>query len=135
MANDKKPRILVIEDDTDLRRILRLHLSADGFIVDEADDGASGFARLQNELPDCVILDLILPGGDGFVFLKRLRSIAHTSAVPVVILTASEHYRDRAKGQQFQANVYLRKPCDLAQLSETLRRLCSGVDTSATPLC
>lgn len=124
MAQKRRPRVLVVEDDADLRKILRLHLTADGFGVTEAEDGATAFNHLQNELPDCVILDLILPGMDGFVFLKRLRSIARTSDVPVVILTASENYRDRAKGQQYQANVYLRKPCNLEELTVTLRKLC-----------
>ena len=130
MAEERRPRVLVIEDDADLRQILRLHLTADGFAITEAEDVAAAFTHLQSKLPDCVILDLIMPGMDGFVFLKRLRSVERTSDVPVVILTASENYRDRAKGRQYQANVYLRKPCDLEQLTATLRRLCRVVGTT-----
>ena len=127
MAQERRPRVLVIEDDSDLRKILRLHLTADGFEVVEAADVASALAHLQSALPDCVMLDLIMPGMDGFVFLKRLRSVERTCDVPVVILTASENYRDRAKGRQYQANVYLRKPCNLEQLTTTLRGLCGDV--------
>jgi len=127
VAQERRPYVLVIEDDADLRRILRLHLTADGFAVTEAEDVAAAFAHLQSELPDCVILDLIMPGMDGFVFLKRLRSVERTCDVPVVILTASENYRDRAKGRQYQANVYLRKPCDLDQLTVALKQLCRNV--------
>ena len=131
MAQEQRPRVLVIEDDGDLRKILLLHLTADGFEVAVADDVAAALAHLHSELPDCVILDLIMPGMDGFVFLKRLRSVERTCDVPVVILTASENYRDRAKGRQYQANVYLHKPCNLEQLTVTLRRLCRDVGATA----
>jgi DNA-binding response OmpR family regulator len=124
VAEQEQLRVLVVEDDADLRRILKLHLEADGFGVADAEDGTAAFDYLQDDVPDCIVLDLFMPGMDGFAFLKRLRSIDRTRDLPVVILTASEDCRDRTKGEQYQADVYMNKPCDFQELAATLRRLC-----------
>ena len=123
MTDVAKPRILVVEDDPDLRRILKLQLSSRGFEITEAVNGAEGFESIQNEVPDCVILDLMMPVMDGFGFLKRTRSIMATKDVPILILTASEDERNRVRGFQYQADAYMSKPYDLEKLTREVEKL------------
>lgn len=123
MTDVAKPRILVVEDDPDLRRILKLQLTSRGFEITEAENGAEGFRAIQQDLPDCVILDLMMPVMDGFGFLKRVRSIIGTKDVPVLILTASEDERSKVRGFQYQADAYMSKPYDLENLTEVVEKL------------
>lgn len=124
MENTGKPTILVVEDDPDLRRILGLQLRTEGFTVVEAEDGAAAFEVLQDLLPDCVVLDLMMPRMDGFAFLKRIRSLNRTADVPVLILTASEDRRHKSKSNQYMADAFLNKPYNLQELTEVVTRLC-----------
>lgn len=123
MSEAIKPTILVVEDDPDLRKILRLQLVASGFEVVETGNGQEGFAALQQRRPDCVILDLMMPVLDGFGFLKRARSIIDLLDVPVLILTASQDERNRIRGFQYQADAYMGKPYDLDELTAEVTRL------------
>ncbi len=123
MTEVAKPRILVVEDDPDLRRILKLQLESQNYEVHEAENGAEGFEAIQKEIPDCVILDLMMPVMDGFGFLKRVRSIMDTREVPIIILTASEDERNRVRGFQYQANSYMSKPYDLEELTAEVEQL------------
>jgi len=123
MTEVAKPRILVVEDDPDLRRILKLQLVSRGFDIHEAENGAEGFRAVQAEPPDCVILDLMMPVMDGFGFLKRLRSILATQDLPVLILTASEDERNKVRGFQYQADAYMSKPYDLEELTVQVEKL------------
>ena len=91
--------------------------------VHEAENGAEGFQAIQTEVPDCVILDLMMPVMDGFGFLKRVRSIMDTREVPILILTASEDERSRIRGFQYQANAYMSKPYDLEELTAQVEQL------------
>lgn len=123
MTDVTKPRILVVEDDPDLRRILKLQLESRGYEIIEAENGAEGFQAIQAALPECVILDLMMPVMDGFGFLKRARSIMATKDVPIIILTASEDERNRVRGFQYQANAYMSKPYDLEKLTAKVEKL------------
>lgn len=131
MADRAKPRILVVEDDVDLRKILRLQLSSSGYEVIEAENGAVGFERVQQDDPDCVILDLMMPVLDGFGFLKRVRCVSAHEALPVLMLTASEDERHRTRSYQFQADVYMNKPYDLEELTEKIGELLISPTPSA----
>lgn len=123
MDDAGKPVILVVEDDVDLRRILRLQLASRGYEVREAENGAAGFASLRETTPACVILDLMMPVLDGFGFLKRARAIDGLSGVPVIILTASEDERNRLRGHQYRADAYMAKPYDLDELADKVDEL------------
>ena len=127
MTDVTKPRILVVEDDPDLRRILKLQLESCGFEITEAENGAVGFKAIQAAVPQCVILDLMMPVMDGFGFLKRVRSIMATKDVPVLILTASEDERNKVRGFQYQADAYMSKPYDLEKLTEQVEKLMAAV--------
>ncbi len=125
MSNPAKPQILVVEDDPDLRTIVRLQLGSQGYEIKEAINGAEGYQAIQKEIPDCVILDLMMPVMDGFGFLKRVRSAMSLQDVPILILTASEDERNRIRGFQYQADGYMSKPYDLQELTEEVERLCA----------
>ena len=124
MSDVAKPRILVVEDDPDLRTILRLQLLSQGYEVIETTNGAEGFAAIQETTPDCVILDLMMPVMDGFGFLKRARSILALQDIPILILTASEDERNRIRGFQYRADAYMSKPYDLDALTAEVEKLC-----------
>lgn len=123
MTQSGKAKILVVEDDPDLRTILRLQLGAHDFEIAEAVNGAEGFAQVKQEAPDCVILDLMMPVMDGFGFLKRVRSILDLQDLPILILTASEDERNKIRGFQYQADAYMSKPYDLDALTAEVKRL------------
>ena len=125
MTDAAKPVILVVEDDADLRKILRLQLSSQGYEVLEAENGQLGFEAMQNERPSCVILDLMMPVMDGFGFLKRARSLNQLQNIPILILTASEDERNRIRGFQYQADAYMGKPYDLDKLTTEVKKLVS----------
>ncbi len=126
MENRHQPHILIVEDDPVIRKVLDLQLASHGFRVTSAADGAAGYAALQEALPDCVVLDLMMPVMDGFSLLKRIRSVGRTASLPVIILTASMEDRHRLRGQQYQADAYLNKPYELEQLLATVRRFCGA---------
>jgi len=123
MSEGAKPVILVVEDDPDLRTILRMQLTSHDFTVREAVNGLEGFHAMQVQTPDCVILDLMMPVLDGFGFLKRVRSLMQMVDVPILILTASEDERNKVRGDQYQADAYMSKPYDREALTDEVRRL------------
>ncbi len=123
MNESAKPVILVVEDDPDLRTILRMQLTCQDFVVREAVNGLEGFQSVQASAPDCVILDLMMPVLDGFGFLKRVRSLMDLVDMPILILTASEDERNKVRGYQYQADAYMSKPYDLDALTDEVRRL------------
>jgi len=115
--NDK-PRILLIEDEPEIRRFLRTSLSTQGYRVLEAVTGADGLALAAQQMPDMVLLDLGLPDMDGLVLLKRLRE---WSKVPVIILSARGHERQKVDALDAGADDYLTKPFGLGELLARLR--------------
>ena len=129
MSDLAKPQILVVEDDPDLRTILRLQLTSQDYEVIETTNGAEGFAAIQEHKPECVILDLMMPVMDGFGFLKRVRSILALQEIPILILTASEDERNKVRGFQYQADSYMAKPYDLEALTTEVKRLLSVAKT------
>jgi DNA-binding response OmpR family regulator len=120
-------RILVIEDDPDIALSLRLKLERDGgFEVRTAEDGASGLRMAVERPPDLVLLDVNLPGMDGFEVCRLLRSDPATSSTPVIMLTARIDESDRVAGLDLGADDYITKPFSpkeaLARIRAVLRR-------------
>jgi len=113
-------RVLVVEDEPDLLRVLSQSLREEGYAVDEAADGRSGLFKAKVNEYDAVVLDLMLPGMDGFAVLRELRKEKRT---PVLILTARDALGDRVKGLDSGADDYLTKPFELAELLARLRAL------------
>jgi CheY-like chemotaxis protein len=103
------PTILVVDDDADARLIYSECLRAHGWLAFTAADGRSALDKVEELSPDAVVLDLAMPRVDGWTVLKRLRESSWTSAIPVVVLTASSTAREQA----FEAgcDAFLLKPC------------------------
>ncbi|HWC72917.1 MAG TPA: response regulator transcription factor [Gemmatimonadales bacterium] len=118
-------RILVIEDNPDLAYGLRNNLEIEGYEVEVAKDGTKGLSRARAARPDLVVLDLMLPGMDGFRVLKALRDDG--IAMPVLILTARGEEADKVRGLRLGADDYVTKPFGvlelLARIEALLRRV------------
>jgi two-component system, OmpR family, response regulator ArlR len=110
-------RILVIEDDAQISRVLRLELEHEGYAVDLAVDGLAGLEKALKE-PDLVILDLMLPKMDGLEVCKRIRA---KSRVPIIMLTAKDRIPERVAGLDSGADDYLTKPFSIEELLARVR--------------
>ncbi len=113
-------RLLVVEDEADLRASLVRALREEGYAVDGAGDGEEGLYKAECSDYDAVVLDVMLPGLDGWEVLRRLRAAKKT---PVLMLTARAGVRDRVRGLDSGADDYLVKPFDVAELLARLRAL------------
>jgi two-component system alkaline phosphatase synthesis response regulator PhoP len=118
--------VLVVEDDVDISRLLRLTLEKDHFKVRTVTDGQAALQLAQREVPDLIILDVMLPLVDGFEVCRRLRLDIRTSRVPVLMLSAKSEEIDRVLGLELGADDYLTKPFSprelLARVKALLRR-------------
>ena len=118
MSEQASPyKILVVEDDAAISRVLQLELQHEGYEVDTARDGLEGLEKALKE-PDLVILDLMLPRMDGLEVCKRLRA---KSRVPVIMLTAKDRVPDKVAGLDLGADDYLTKPFSTAELLARVR--------------
>lgn len=121
--HDSPPRVLMLDDDTRLQNVVREFLEGHGFAVSALSSGKGLAEALAAERPDILLLDVMLPGDDGFAILRTLR--AH-SAIPVIMLTACGDETDRIVGLEIGADDYLGKPFNprelLARIRAVLRR-------------
>ena len=115
------PRILVIDDDPTVTSVLKRGLAYEGFIVDTAATGAQGLAIARDHAPDLVILDVMLPGLDGFQVLERLRNA--DAELPVMMLTARDAPADEVRGLRQGADDYVIKPFTLEVLAARVKAL------------
>jgi two-component system, OmpR family, response regulator MprA len=115
-----KERILIIEDDEAILKLLRRGLAYEGYQVDTAVEGQAGLNMARDEHPDVIILDWMLPGMDGLEVCRRLRSGGN---VPILMLTAKDTIQDRVQGLDAGADDYLVKPFELDELLARLRAL------------
>lgn len=115
--------ILVVEDDVDISRLLRLTLERDHFKVRTVTDGQAALQLAQREVPDLIILDVMLPLVDGFEVCRRLRLDIRTSRVPVLMLSAKSEEIDRVLGLELGADDYLTKPFSPRELSARVKAL------------
>jgi len=118
MANSK---IMIVDDDPDLRQALRLRLRANKYETVNAVDGYSAIAMAYKERPDLIILDLGLPAGDGFVVLDRLQKDDKLSAIPVIVLTARDPQANERRVLRAGAAAFFQKPADNAELLDVIR--------------
>ena len=123
-------RVLTVEDEPDLLASLVKALREDGYAVDGALDGEEGLYKAESYDYDAIVLDIMLPGIDGWELLQRLRK---TKKTPVLMLTARDAVRDRVRGLDTGADDYLVKPFELAELLARLRALIRRSATQAQP--
>ncbi len=124
--NKNIKRVLVVDDEPDIRELVQHHLEIEGFEVLSAPDGEKGLFLIQNELPDLIILDLMLPGIDGLEVCRKLNNIESTSDIPIIMLTAKGEEIDIIKGLAYGADDYVTKPFSprvlMARAKAILRR-------------
>lgn len=114
-------KILIVDDDPDLRQALRLRLRANHYETINAVDGYSAIAQAYKERPNLIILDLGLPAGDGFVVLERLQSDDKLSTIPVIVLSARDPQSSEKRALQSGAAAFFQKPADNTELLNVIR--------------
>jgi DNA-binding response OmpR family regulator len=124
-----KTKVLIVEDDADLRRGLTLRLQASGYAVVNAQDGMEAVSVARKESPDVVLLDLGLPAGDGLTVLERYSNLPALSAIPVVVLTGRDPRIAEPAVRLFNVSGFLRKPAEDRVLIAAIERARHGEST------
>jgi DNA-binding response OmpR family regulator len=121
-------RVLVIDDEAPIRLLCRVNLEAEGMEVLEAADGPSGLETARAQTPDVILLDVMMPGLDGWRVAEELLDDGRTEAIPIIFLTARAELRDRARGIDLGGVDYVTKPFNPVELAPLVRRLLDRVD-------
>ena len=131
-----KQRILIADDERDIRLVLRTRLEFEGFHVVEACDGAEAVRMAQDEVPDLIVLDVMMPELDGVEVCNRLRASFTTRHIPVIMVTARAGRDDKLNGLTQGANDYVTKPFEMNELVQRVRNTLewSSQQRSASPL-
>jgi len=116
-------RILVIDDDQAIAELIKVNLDLLGHQVSTANDGMKGLALAQQNRPDLIVLDVMMPDLDGFTVCQRLRQNTATAGIPVLMLTALGMTKDKVKGFDSGADDYLTKPFEIPELQVRVRAL------------
>jgi DNA-binding response OmpR family regulator len=121
-------RVLVIDDEPPIRLLCRVNLEAERMTVLEAADGPSGLELAKEERPDVILLDVMMPGLDGWRVAERLLEDERTSEIPIIFLTARAEFRDRARGLDIGGVEYITKPFNPIELAPTVRALLERIE-------
>jgi CheY-like chemotaxis protein len=118
----RKAHILVVDDDPNSREIVQTYLESRGYSVRTAANGEAALAAVQGQLPELVLLDVMMPGMDGWEVARTLKDHADFADIRVVMMTARSDFSDKQKGLQAGADDYLVKPIQLEDLGNTVKR-------------
>jgi DNA-binding response OmpR family regulator len=124
---DAVTRVLVIDDEAPIRLLCRVNLEAEGMTVLEAGDGPAGLHEARSANPDVILLDVMMPGLDGWAVAEQLVEDAATKDIPIVFLTARAELRDRARGLELGGVDYVTKPFNPVELAPFVRKLLERV--------
>jgi len=119
--------VLVIDDEAPIRLLCRVNLEAEGMEVLEAQDGRIGLGLAQMEPPDAILLDVMMPGLNGWEVAEELLRDERTRSIPIVFLTARADLRDRARGMDIGGIDYITKPFNPLELATLVRRVVAAV--------
>jgi CheY-like chemotaxis protein len=131
MGRSSVHRILVVDDDASVRTLVRDVLEVEGYAVELAEDGFSALRRIEGNRPDCVVLDIMMPGMDGHGVLARIRGAEGGQTLPVVMLTAAADDSQAWQAWSGGVDYFLAKPFDPSELLRYLDYLFAG---AANPL-
>jgi two-component system, OmpR family, alkaline phosphatase synthesis response regulator PhoP len=120
-------KTLIVDDEAPIRLLCRVNLEAEGIEVLEAADGASGLELARSEKPDAILLDVMMPGLDGWNVAERLLTEEATSAIPIIFLTARADLRDRVRGMDAGGVDYITKPFNPLELASLVRSVVEAV--------
>lgn len=121
-------RVLVVDDEAPIRLLCRVNLEAEGIDVLEAADGTSGLDLARAEHPDVVLLDVMMPGLDGWRVAEQLLEDERTIGIPIIFLTARAEFRDRARGLDIGGVDYVTKPFNPLELAPLVQSLLDRLD-------
>ena len=125
-----KPLILLVDDDPNISQLVNLYLTREGYHVDMADDGAQALALFRKQPPSLVLLDVMLPGMDGWQVLREIRKVSN---IPVIMLTAKDETFDKVLGLELGADDYVVKPFDTKELVARIKAVLRRFQTADTP--
>jgi DNA-binding response OmpR family regulator len=128
MGDDAMTRVLVIDDEAPIRLLCRVNLEAEGMQVIEAADGPTGLDQAREEVPDVVLLDVMMPGLDGWRVAEQLLEDGRTRDIPIIFLTARAEFRDRARGLDIGGVDYVTKPFNPLELAPLVRELLERIE-------
>jgi two-component system alkaline phosphatase synthesis response regulator PhoP len=121
-------KTLIIDDEAPIRLLCRVNLEAEGIEVLEAPDGATGLELARSEKPDAILLDVMMPGLDGWNVAEQLLSEEGTGAIPIIFLTARADLRDRVRGMDVGGLDYITKPFNPLELASLVREVVAAVE-------
>lgn len=116
-------KILVIDDDNAINELIKINLELNGYKVIQALDGIKGFALAKQEMPNAIVLDVMMPEVDGYTVAQRIRQNPSTKDIPILMLTALSQINDKVKGFDIGVDDYLTKPFEMEELKVRLRAL------------
>ncbi len=117
------PKILIIEDELDIAKVLSKRVTEAGFEVILSSDAYQGIQMAHKQRPDLIILDLMMPAGGGLALLKKMKLSVHTMSIPVVVLTASKDEKLKRDVLNEGVEAYLQKPYNAEELINTIKNL------------
>jgi len=129
MAETEATKLLLVDDEPGLREAVEAYLEDEGFVVQVASNANEAWALIQQQIPDLVITDIMMPQVDGYQFLEKLRNDPRYKGLPVVFLTAKGMTADRIKGYESGCDAYLSKPFDPDELVAIVKNLLSRRET------
>jgi CheY-like chemotaxis protein len=130
MTDAPSPRVLVVDDDAVIVRLLEVNFRLSGFEVETATRGEEAIRKAAELHPDVIVMDVMMPGLDGWTVTERLREDPGTADTPIVLLSARMRDDDRSRGYALGVVDYVNKPFDPTDLVEVVRRHLPGGETS-----
>lgn len=115
-------KILIVDDDSDIRELLNIRLRQSGYETAFAADAISAIGAARKERPDLIILDLGLPAGEGYTVMERLKALAPTEGVPIVVVSARDPVANRERALRSGARAYFEKPIEMQALLLAIER-------------
>ncbi len=132
-ARRARPRILIVDDDPVIVRLLQINFRLEGYLVETASRGEEALERAAESRPDVVVLDVMMPGVDGWEVCLRLKADPAMREVPIIFLSARAQDEDRQRGYALGVSEYVTKPFDPAHLVEIVARSLSSTERRAQP--
>lgn len=123
-----KGRILVVEDDYDISNMLRIYFGSQGYDVQVAPRGGDALTLTRKQLPQLIVLDIMLPDMDGYTVCRELRQTTRTSHIPIIFLTQRDERSDKIAGLELGADDYITKPFDIEELKLRVKNAIERVD-------
>jgi DNA-binding response OmpR family regulator len=121
-------KTLIVDDEAPIRLLCKVNLEAEGIEVLEAGDGVAGLEVARTQKPDAILLDVMMPGLDGWSVAEQLLADESTSAIPIIFLTARADLRDRVRGMDAGGLDYVTKPFNPLELAALVREVVDAVE-------